>query len=86
MTAHFTFPSTRSVGGQPLTLDGTMRQQLIAELDAARGQLNETLDLLNRALDLREQLWFGINLDDMAEAVAELRQATEAHKRARRVA
>jgi hypothetical protein len=47
---------------------------LISELNRVRGRLDKRVALLNRALDLRQQLYFGIDLDDAVEAVAELRR------------
>jgi hypothetical protein len=44
-------------------------QQLLLRYRASRRRLNATLDLIDRAIDLREQLWFGLDLDHMREEV-----------------
>jgi hypothetical protein len=45
----------------------------------ARNRLDATLDLLSRTLDLREQLQWSLDLDDMLEDVRRLRRAVEQH-------
>ena len=41
----------------------------MAQSEGARARLNLTLDLLDQALDLRELLWCGCDLDDMRTEV-----------------
>jgi hypothetical protein len=47
---------------------------LISSLNAARDKLDARVALLNRALDLREELYFGLDLDQAVDAVRELRR------------
>jgi hypothetical protein len=54
-----------------------MPDELLEQHRAARRQLDETLELLDRALDLREQLQWQLDLDDMVEFVAQLRRDVE---------
>lgn len=46
---------------------------------AARDRLDRTLDLLSATLDLREQLRWSLDLDDMLEAMRWLRCEVEQH-------
>jgi hypothetical protein len=50
------------------------QQVLLMRYRAARGRLNATLDLIDRALDLRELLYCGLDLDDMVAEVAAFRR------------
>jgi hypothetical protein len=51
------------------------KADLISELNAARDRLDARVALLNRALDLGEQLsWDLLDLDDARSMVAELRR------------
>ena len=59
-------------------------EDLIAELDAARRRFDEFDALVNRALDLRELLWCGINLEEARDLVVELKRDVDRHKRTRR--
>jgi hypothetical protein len=43
--------------------------QLLAQLDAARRRVDRATELLERSLDLRERLQWGLDLDDMVEEV-----------------
>ena len=60
-----------------------------AQLDRARARLNAGLDLIDRALDLSDWIWFRFNLgvadlDVIRDEVDALNRAVERHKRARR--
>ena len=60
-----------------------------AQLDRARAQLNAGLDLIDRALDLSDWIWFRFDLgvadlDVIRDEVDALNRAVERHKRARR--
>jgi hypothetical protein len=46
--------------------------------------LNAGLDLLGWAIDIREQLQFGLDLEDMKAEVAAFNRACELHKGRRR--
>ena len=59
-------------------------QDLIAELDAARRRRDESLELWVLAIDLRELLWCGIDLELARDLVAEFKQDVDRLKRARR--
>ena len=61
MSAH-----TRAPAGRPV--------DIIAELDAARANLDRKTDLLQWSIDLRELLYSGLDLDDMTEQVAAFRR------------
>jgi hypothetical protein len=52
---------------------------------SARDALNASLALLGGAIDIREQLRFGLDMDDMRAEVAAFNRACEQHK-ARRMA
>lgn len=62
----------------------TQASYLIAELDAARARLDAHTALLNRALDLRELLWCGLDFDDITETFDALKRDALAHRWARR--
>jgi hypothetical protein len=48
---------------------------LVARYRAARGRLNRDLDLIDRALDLREMLYWGcFDLDDARAEVADFKR------------
>ena len=60
-----------------------------AQLDRARARLNAGLDLIDRALDLSDWIWFRFDLgvadlDVICDEVDALNRAVERHKRARR--
>lgn len=55
--------------------------KLIAELEDARAKLDRGVDLLQLAIDLQEQLWWSLDLDDAVAEVAALKRAVEAHRR-----
>lgn len=57
-----------------------MSEKLLEEYRAARARLNTTLDLLERVMDLREQLGFGFDSDDMRDAAGELLREVRRHK------
>ena len=62
---------------------------IVAELGRARDRLNAGLDLLERALDLSDWIWFRFDLgladlDVIRDEVDALNRAVERHKRARR--
>ena len=68
---------TKNEKQKPCTRLATLTQadaDLIGSLNAARDKLNAHVALLNRALDLRELLYFGIDLDDAVQAVADFRR------------
>jgi hypothetical protein len=46
--------------------------------------LNAGLDLLGWAIDIREQLQFGLDLEDMRSEVSRFNRACEVHKARRR--
>ena len=54
---------------------------IIAELTAARDQLDRTIELLERSLDLREQLTFQFDMDDARDLVAEFVRDVDQHMR-----
>ena len=56
------------------------RPDLVSQLDAARARLDASVLLLERALDLRQQLWWSIDLDDARADVAALKYAAKAHR------
>ena len=75
--------------GEPMTLHQKIGADLVAKLDRARDQLNVGLDLLERALDLSDWIWFRFDLgvadlDVIRDEVDALNHAVERHKRARR--
>lgn len=47
---------------------------------AARVRLNATLDLINRALDLRALLECGLDMDEVRDLVAEFVRAARQHR------
>ena len=53
----------------------TRSVDIIAKLDAARATLDRDTKLIQWALDIREQLEFGLDLDLMAGEVAALKRA-----------
>ena len=60
-----------------------------AQLDRARARLNAGLDLIDRALNLSDWIWFRFDLgvadlDVIRDEVDALNHAVERHKRARR--
>jgi hypothetical protein len=55
--------------------------QLLIRYRSSRGRLNGTLDLLDRALDLIEQLQWGLDLDLMVGEVAAFARACRAFGR-----
>ena len=60
-----------------------------AQLDRARARLDAGLDLIDRALDLSDWIWFRFDLgvadlDVIRDEVDALNRAVERHKRARR--
>ena len=56
------------------------RPDQVSQLDAARARLDASVLLLEHALDLREQLWWSIDLDDARAEVAALKYAVKAHR------
>ena len=50
-------------------------------LDQARARLDKSVQLLNWALDLRELLWCGLDLDEMRDQVTDLKRDLASHKR-----
>jgi hypothetical protein len=60
--------------------------ELVDEYRVARNRLDRSTELLARSLDLREQLWFGLDLDDMRDEIDALELVAEAHKRRRAAA
>ena len=57
---------------------------LLAQLAVARARLEATLDLLDRALDLREWLWFGtLDMDHARDLVGMLKRDVQVHRRSR---
>ncbi len=59
--------------------DADAGHDLLARLDAARARLDASVLLLGQALDLREQLWWGIDLDDARDNVNAIKYAVKAH-------
>ena len=57
---------------------------LLTQYRSARDALNASVDLLCWAIDIREQLQFGLDLEDMQAEVAAFNRACEAHKARRR--
>jgi hypothetical protein len=57
--------------------------ELIAQLCDARDQLDRGISLINEALDLREQLWWSIDMDDARIGVDNLVRAIQEHRRSR---
>jgi hypothetical protein len=58
---------------------------LVAQLSIARDRLDRGVLLLNRALDLREQLAWGVlDMDVARDMVAEFKRAVGDHKRVAR--
>ena len=55
---------------------------LIAELNAARARLDASTALLNHALDVRELLWGGLDLDDITDMLTRSERDIRAHVRA----
>jgi hypothetical protein len=53
---------------------------LLTQYRAARNQLDASVLLLQRALDLHEQLSWGLDLENMVNEVGELKRAVSAHK------
>lgn len=68
-----------------LSRDASQASQrlLVFRYRAARARVDAGLDLIDRALDLRERLYFGLDLDDMAAEVRDFKRAVEAHRRRR---
>jgi hypothetical protein len=58
---------------------------LLRQYRNARDELNAGLALLERAINLREMLEFGLDLDDVAAEVAAFNRAANAHKAKRRM-
>ena len=58
--------------------------RLLGRYRSARDALNAGLALLGWAIDIREQLRFGLDLEDMQAEVAAFRRACEQHKARRR--
>jgi hypothetical protein len=55
---------------------------LVAQLAAIRGRLDRSTELLNRALDLHQQLAWGVlDLYDARDMVAQLKRDVAKHKR-----
>jgi hypothetical protein len=52
---------------------------LVVQLCDARDRLDASVNLLGLALDLREQLWWGFDLDDARAEVDLLKYAVKAH-------
>jgi hypothetical protein len=52
-----------------------------AQLNLARSRIDRATALINRALDLREQLEWGIDLDVAAQEVADFTRDVTLHKR-----
>jgi hypothetical protein len=61
--------------------DDKSASQLRQSLDQARDRLDRSVKLLAWALDLREALWFTLDLGDMQEAVRDLKRAVDLHRR-----
>jgi len=58
--------------------------EVIAELNERRDWLDRATDLMERALDLREQLQWGVfDADDARAAVAEFKRDCRVHRRRR---
>lgn len=60
----------------------TDQLELVAALDAARRRIDADTRLMQWALDLREQLWLGLDLEEMADQVAQFKRAYRTHRRA----
>ena len=60
-------------------LSKTELLRLSPRFAAARCRLDAAVDLLNRALDLRELLWCGIDLDHARDLVAALKRDVQVH-------
>jgi hypothetical protein len=56
-------------------------RDLIPQLNDARDRLDEEVDLMQRALDLREQLTWGLDLEILRDGVADWRREVEQRKR-----
>ena len=54
--------------------------RLLVRLAYARARLDRGVDLLNHALDLRQQLGFGCDLDVMVDLVREFKGAVAAYR------
>jgi hypothetical protein len=57
--------------------------ELIVELCNARARLDRGIELLNRALDTREQIWWQIDMDQARSAVDALVSSIERHRKSR---
>jgi hypothetical protein len=57
--------------------------ELIVELCNARARLDRGIELLNRALDTREQIWWQIDMDQARSAVDSLVSSIERHRKSR---
>jgi hypothetical protein len=58
-----------------------LNHRLIAQLDRARARIDAASDLLQQAMDIRERLYFGADMDDMRDQVDEFRRDVDAHRR-----
>jgi hypothetical protein len=54
----------------------------VVELDGARRRLDHGVDLMQEAIELRQQLYFGLDLDHAVELVEQFKRAVDAHRRA----
>ena len=69
------------LAGELITFgDGTDRRGLQDRFNHARERLDASVNLLGLALDLRERLWWSIDLDDARAEVAALKYAVKAHR------
>jgi hypothetical protein len=72
------------VGAGKTQITYVSSNELIAALCDARDRLDEGVELLNEALDLREQLEWGVlDLDHARGAVSQLGRAVLVHRRSR---
>ena len=78
-------PSLGSDGGKQPFKQPSNDVRLLRQYRNARDELNAGLALLERAINLREMLTFGLDLDDMAAEVAAFKRAANAHKAKRRM-
>ena len=63
------------------TLVKSPDRDALKALDVARDRLDVGTALLNQALDLRERLWFGADLDLMVDEVRAFERACDAYRR-----
>jgi hypothetical protein len=73
-------PQGDLAGERDTLASGTDRHGLQDLLNCARARLDASVTLIGIALNLREQLWWGLETDDMVAEVNLLKYAVKAHK------